>query len=171
MGAGANTSRAVGTGGMATKLAAAQIATQAGCEMIIMDGRASAPFSRLENGERSTLFLATTNPKNAKAQWIIGSLKPKGRLRIDTGAVKALKNGKSLLAAGVTNIEGRFQKGDAIGIYDRANLEIARGLSSYDSQDVHQIKGHQSDKIEDILGYTNGPALIHRDNLVMTPNV
>jgi len=171
MGAGANTDRAVGTGGMATKLAAAQIATQAGCEMIIMDGRASAPFSRLENGERSTLFLATTNPKNARAQWIIGSLKPKGRLRIDAGAVNALKNGKSLLAAGVTNIEGRFQKGDAIGIYDNANLEIARGLSSYDSQKIQLIMGQQSEKIEDILGYTNGPALIHRDNLVMIPNV
>ncbi|CAM3874894.1 glutamate 5-kinase [Litorimonas haliclonae] len=171
MGAGANTDRAVGTGGMATKLAAAQIATQAGCEMIIMDGRAPAPFSRLEGGERSTLFLAATNPKNARAQWIIGSLKPKGSLQIDSGAVKALNSGKSLLAAGVTSLKGNFQKGEAIGIYDTSGVEVARGLSSYDSQDIQKIMGHQSDRIEGTLGYTNGPALIHRDNLVMISHV
>ena len=171
MGTGANTNRAVGTGGMATKLAAAQIATQAGCDMIIMDGGAPSPFSRLENGERSTLFSATTNPKNARAQWIIGSPKPKGRLQVDDGAIKALKNGKSLLAAGVTQLKGSFSKGDAVAICDREGGEIARGLSNYDSRNALQIIGQKSDKIEDILGYTNGPALIHRDNLVMLSNV
>lgn len=171
MGSGANPHRAVGTGGMATKLAAAQIATQAGCEMIIMDGRAPSPLSRLTKGERSTVFLPTTNPKNARAQWIIGSLKPKGRLQIDAGAVKALKNGKSLLAAGVTELTGKFSKGDAVGLFDLAGGEIARGLTSYDSQDIRQIMGRQSDQIEEILGYTNGPTVIHRDNLVMMSNV
>lgn len=171
MGAGANANRAVGTGGMATKLAAAQIATQAGCEMIIMDGRAPSPFSRFESRERSTLFMAATNPKNARAQWIIGSLKPKGRLLIDAGAVKALNSGKSLLGVGVTDLKGNFHKGESIGIYDASGLEIARGLSSYDSHDVQQIMGHQSNKFEDILGYTNGPVLIHRDNLVMISHV
>ena len=171
MGKGANTNRAVGTGGMATKLVAAQIATQAGCDMIIMDGRENSPFSRLEKGERSTLFMAATNPKNARAQWIIGSLKPKGRLQLDDGAVKALKNGKSLLAAGVTQMKGRFQKGDAVGVFDSAGQEIARGLISYGSENAVKIIGLRSDKIEEVLGYTNGAALIHRDNLVMIPNV
>lgn len=171
MGTGANKSRAVGTGGMATKLVAAQIATLAGCDMVIMDGRDNAPFSRLEGGERSTLFLAATNPKNARAQWIIGTLKPKGHLQLDEGAVKALKNGKSLLAAGVTELTGRFQKGDAVGIFDSAEREIARGLISYGSENAAKIIGLHSDKIEEVLGYTNGSALIHRDNLVMISHV
>lgn len=171
MGTGANKSRAVGTGGMATKLVAAQIATLAGCDMIIIDGRDNAPFSRLQAGERSTLFLAATNPKNARAQWIIGTLKPKGRLQVDEGAVKALINGKSLLAAGVAELTGRFQKGDAVGIFDSAEREIARGLISYGSENAAKIIGLQSDKIEEVLGYTNGAALIHRDNLVMISHV
>ena len=156
---------------MATKLVAAQIATLAGCDMVIMDGRDNAPFSRLEGGERSTLFLAATNPKNARAQWIIGTLKPKGHLQLDEGAVKALKNGKSLLAAGVTELTGRFQKGDAVGIFDSAEREIARGLISYGSENAAKIIGLHSDKIEEVLGYTNGSALIHRDNLVMISHV
>jgi len=171
MATGANTVRAVGTGGMATKLVAAQIATQAGCEMIIMDGRKPSPFSRHEQGERSTVFLASTNPKNARSQWILGSLKPKGRLDVDNGATQALQNGKSLLAAGVTGLNGTFTKGDAVGIYDGKGHEIARGLISYDSENVQRIIGLHSEKIEELLGYTNGSALIHRDNLVMISNV
>lgn len=171
MASGANTARAVGTGGMATKLAAAQIATQAGCEMIIMDGRRPSPFFRYAGGERSTVFFASTNPKNARSQWILGSLKPKGRLNVDSGATQALRNGKSLLAAGVTDLNGTFYKGDAVGIYDGTGHEIARGLISYDSKNVRRIMGLHSEKIEEVLGYTNGSALIHRDNLVMIPNV
>lgn len=171
MATGANTARAVGTGGMATKLAAAQIATQAGCEMIIMDGRAPSPFSRLDSGDRSTLFLASTNPKNARAQWIMGTLKPKGRLSVDVGAARALQNRKSLLAAGVTDLQGKFHKGDSVGVYDSSGQEIARGLISYDSDNALKIIGLHSDKIQNILGYTNGSTLVHRDNLVMLSNV
>jgi len=150
-----------------TKLAAAQIATQAGCEMIIMDGANPAPLTRLEKEERHTRFLADTNPRKARAQWISGSLKPKGKLYVDDGAVTALQKGKSLLAAGVTRVEGDFQKGDAVCIYAPHGQEIARGLMSYGSDNSAKIMGLHSDKIEAVLGYTNGSALIHRDNLVM----
>jgi len=167
MGAGANSAASVGTGGMATKLAAAQIATQAGCDMVIMNGEAASPLSRLAAGERFTLFTASTNPKKARAQWILGSLKPKGKLIIDAGALNALTQGKSLLAAGVTMTEGAFNKGDAVSILSSSGNEIARGLVNYNHQNTAVILGHKSHEIERLLGYTNGAALIHRDNLVM----
>jgi glutamate 5-kinase len=167
MGGEPNPEAGVGSGGMVTKLAAAQIATEAGCEMIIMDGAEAAPLTRLVKGERHTRFLADTNPRKARAQWISGSLKPKGILHLDAGAVTALKKGKSLLAAGVTRIEGTFQKGDAVSVYGPNGQEIARGLMSYGSDNGEKIIGLHSDKIEAVLGYTNGSALIHRDNLVM----
>jgi len=167
MGKGANSAASVGTGGMATKLAAAQIATQAGCDMIIMNGKAPLPLSRLANGERFTRFAALTNPKNARAQWILGSLKPKGKVTIDAGALKALYTGKSLLAAGVTSIKGQFNKGDAVSLLSLSGEEIARGLVNYNHHNALKIMGHKSNEIDALLGYTNGAALIHRDNLVM----
>lgn len=168
MGSGANRNAAIGTGGMATKLAAAQIATQAGCAMIIMNGASPSPLSRLEKGERHTLFSPATDPKKARAQWIAGSLKPKGTLFLDEGAVRALSKGKSLLSAGVSRITGEFEKGDAVFIMDKNEVEIARGLIAYNSENTAKIAGLQSDQIKSILGYTNGAALIHRDNLVMS---
>ncbi len=167
MGQGANSKAAVGTGGMATKLVAAEIATQAGCDMIIMNGTLPAPFSRLMQGEKFTLFKAIINPKNARAQWIIGTLKPKGNLYVDDGAVQALREGKSLLAAGIASLSGQFEKGDAVSVITQDGNEIARGIISYNSQNTSSILGLQSDKIEAILGYTNGAAIIHRDDLVM----
>jgi glutamate 5-kinase len=171
MGGHANESASVGTGGMTTKLAAAQIATQAGCEMFILNGHAPHPLARLENGERHSRFAAQTNPRKARAQWIAGSLKPKGDLIIDKGAAKALESGKSLLAAGITDISGRFKKGDAVRILQSDDIEIARGLVNYSSTDAALIMGRHSDGIEALLGYTNGSALIHRDNLVMTTSL
>lgn len=167
MGGGVNAQAAMGSGGMATKLAAAKIATQAGCHMCIMDGRANNPLSRLENGEKCSWFNAQSNPKKARSQWIGGALKPSGTLIIDAGAVKALSLGKSLLAAGVTQISGDFRKGDAVSICDAAGAELARGLIAYDAADAAQILGLKSGDISAILGYDNGAALIHRDNLVM----
>lgn len=167
MGGGVNQNAAVGSGGMATKLAAAQIATQAGCAMIIMDGQAPSPLSRLAKGERNTRFTAATDPKNARAQWIAGSLKPKGKLYLDDGAVRALGKGKSLLSAGVTRIKGKFEKGDAVFILDKSGNEIARGLISYSKKHASQIIGLQSGEIASTLGFDNGAALVHRDNLVM----
>jgi len=152
MGGAPNAAAGVGSGGMATKLAAAQIATQAGCDMIICDGRAVGAL--------------TANPRKARAQWIGGTLKPSGALHIDAGAVKALKKGSSLLSAGVISVSGKFGKGDAVSI-TADGVEIARGLVGYDRIDADRIKGLKSSEITGVLGYENGTALIHRDNLVM----
>ena len=167
MGGGVNAEAAIGSGGMATKLAAAKIATQAGCRMCIMDGRAKSPFTRLKTGERSTWFDPASNPKKARRQWIGGTLKPHGILTIDSGAANALTQGKSLLAAGVINLSGAFSKGDAVSICDETGSELARGLIAYDAVDAAKILGLNSSDIFNALGYDNGAALIHRDNLVM----
>lgn len=167
MGGGVNIEAAMGSGGMATKLAAAKIATQAGCQMCIMDGRANSPLTRLKNGERSSWFEAASNPKKARSQWIGGTLKPHGTLTIDTGAANALTHGKSLLAAGVIKLSGDFNKGDAVSVCNQTGTELARGLIAYDAADAAKILGLKSGDISDVLGYDNGAALIHRDNLVM----
>ena len=167
MGGGVNLQAAVGSGGMATKLAAAKIATQAGCRMCILDGRDSAPLSRLMNGERCTWFDPQNNPHKARRQWIGGTLKTRGSLTVDEGAAKALSKGKSLLAAGVSALDGDFRKGDAVSILTSQGQEIARGLISYDALEAQKILGKNSGDIMSILGYDNGSALIHRDNLVM----
>ena len=167
MGGGINRFSSVGSGGMVTKLSAAKIATKAGCHMCIMDGQDMAPISRLLAGEKSTWFKATDNPKKARQQWIAGSIKPCGVLTIDDGAAKALMSGKSLLAAGVTQITGRFLKGDAVSVKTFEGQEIARGLAAYDAAEAKKLLGVSSGDIINILGYDNGAALIHRDNMVM----
>lgn len=167
MGGGVNTQAAIGSGGMATKLAAARIATHAGCRMCILDGRANNPLSRLQQGAKASWFEAEDNPKKARSQWIGGTLKPNGTLTIDTGAAKALTKGKSLLAAGVTRLCGDFSKGDAVSICNETGSELARGLIAYDAIDARKILGLKSGDISAVLGYDNGAALIHRDNLVM----
>ena len=167
MGGGVNKVAAVGSGGMATKLAAAKIATQAGCRMCIMDGRDNSPLKRLQNGEQCSWLEPESNPKKARRQWIGGTLKPRGVIVIDGGAAKALTKGKSLLAAGVTSITGSFSKGDAVSVCNEAGAEIARGLIAYDAADAIKILGLKSKDILKILGYDNGAAIIHRDNLVM----
>ncbi len=166
MGGAPNAAAGVGSGGMATKLAAAQIATQAGCDMIICDGRDVGALAALDKGARHTRFKAKDNPRKARAQWIGGTLKPSGALHIDAGAATALKKDSSLLPAGVTAIFGQFEKGDAVSIISDG-VEIARGLVGYDFADADKIKGLNSSEISAILGYENGAALIHRDNLVM----
>jgi len=167
MGGGVNSDAAMGSGGMATKLAAAKIATQAGCRMCIMDGRANNPLTRLQNGERISWFEAASNPKKARQQWIGGTLKPHGILTIDQGAAKALTKGKSLLAAGVVSLSGEFNKGDAVSVCNETGTELARGLIAYDAVEALKILGLKSSDISNTLGYDNGAALIHRDNLVM----
>ena len=167
MGGGVNAQAGVGSGGMATKLAAAKIAVQAGCSMCIMDGREAAPLTRLANGERCSWFYAQDNPKKARSQWIGGTLKTVGSIIIDAGAAKALTEGNSLLAAGVSKLEGDFRKGDAVSVLDSEGAELARGIVSYDAADAEKILGLKSKDIERVLGYDNGAALIHRDNLVM----
>lgn len=166
MGGAPNAAAGMGSGGMATKLAAAKIATSAGCDMIICDGRQPGALGALWTGGPHTRFKAKDNPKKARAQWIGGALKPLGTLTVDSGAAKALGAGSSLLPAGVTKISGEFSKGDAVSIHCNGQ-EIARGLIAYDLHEADQIKGLKSAEIAEILGYDNGAAMIHRDNLVM----
>jgi glutamate 5-kinase len=167
MGEGANASAGVGTGGMATKIAAARIAGHAGCGTLITLGRRPSPLLAVEAGERSTLFAPSTTPVAAYKQWIAGSLAPQGTLIVDAGAAKALSSGKSLLPAGVRVVEGRFSKGDAVIVRDAEGREIGRGLARYDAAEAQRIAGAKSADIEAILGYTAGPTLIHADDLAL----
>lgn len=159
---------AYASGGMVTKLEAARIATSAGCQMIICNGQSPAPLSRLEAGAKCTIFAATLSPHTARKQWIAGALSPKGTIRIDDGAARALRAGRSLLPAGVIAVNGQFERGDLIEIEDRAGLVIGHGLSSYGHKDAMAIRGRKSNEIESVLGYRERDEMIHADNLVMS---
>lgn len=158
----------VGTGGMVTKLIAARIAGSAGCATIIASGAEHSPLQRIEDGERATLFLPGMKRRQAKKHWIAGTLKPAGTLRVDAGAARALERGASLLPAGVTDVQGDFDRGAAVIIVDEAGNELARGLVSYDAVETRQIAGRQTGELSQILGYDARSALVHRDNLVRT---
>jgi glutamate 5-kinase len=168
MAGGINRAAAVGSGGMATKLAAARIAASAGCATLIALGARAAPLRAVEDGARATLIEPATTPAAAYKAWIAGSLAPQGAVVIDAGAVQALRTGKSLLPAGVKAVEGRFGKGDAVVVRDEAGVEVARGLSRYDAGDAERIIGARSADIEARLGYTAGPTLIHADDLALS---
>ncbi|WP_299393555.1 glutamate 5-kinase [Pelagibius sp.] len=155
-------------GGMVTKLSAAKVATGAGCRMVITDGQRLHPLAAVMEGARCTWFLASVEPRTARKRWIAGSLKPSGRLRLDAGALSALRSGKSLLPAGVTAVEGTFQRGDAVLVCDPEGREVARGLAAYSAADARRIIGHKSREIEAILGYRGREELIHRDDLVVS---
>ncbi|MGH6956632.1 MAG: PUA domain-containing protein, partial [Caulobacteraceae bacterium] len=136
------------------------------CSTLIALGGREAPLKAVEAGAPSTLFEAAATPAAAYKAWIAGSLDPQGAVVADDGAIRALKAGKSLLAAGVTGVEGRFGKGDAVIVRDREGREVARGLSRYDAADAQRIVGLKSDAIEPALGYSAGP-LIHADDLAL----
>ncbi len=154
-------------GGMRAKIAAARIANQAGCHMVIAQGRDAHPLKTLLAGGACSWFPAKASPQAARKTWIAGTLKPRGALIIDDGAAKALRQGKSLLPAGVKNVEGEFSRGDALRIKTQSGEEIARGLSAYSSENAAQIAGHKSGEIEAILGYRGRTAMIHADDLVI----
>ncbi|MFN3512272.1 MAG: glutamate 5-kinase [Phenylobacterium sp.] len=166
MAGGANAGAGVGTGGMATKLAAARIAQSAGCATIITLGRRPAPLAALEAGEAATVIAPAGTPAAAYKAWIAGSLAPAGELVVDDGAARAITAGKSLLAAGLRGVRGRFGKGDAVAVVSEAGREIARGLARYDSPDALRICGLKSEAIEGALGFTSGP-VIHADDLAL----
>ena len=155
------------SGGMVTKLEAARIATKAGCDMVICDGRPLGPLSRLRDGARSTLFHAGASPLTARKQWIAGALSPKGSLTVDAGALGALRKGRSLLPAGILAVEGQFERGDLIAIHNQDGAVIGHGLSAYSADDANIICGHKSREIETLLGYRGRDEIIHADNLVM----
>ncbi len=156
------------SGGMETKLMAARIATGAGCHMVITNGRAMHPLAALRDGAPCTWFLADANPRTARKRWIAGTLKPTGTLLVDAGAQRALAAGRSLLPAGVTAVQGLFERGDAVIVAGPDGGEIARGLCAYNNEDAGRIAGHKSDEIEQLLGYRGREELIHRDDLVMS---
>lgn len=167
MGGGANADAGVGTGGMATKLAAAQIARSAGCATIIASGQTLSPLAAIRDGAKATLISAPDGPMAAYKQWIAGSLSPAGELRLDAGAVTALKAGKSLLPAGVTAVSGDFEKGDCVRLTDPSGMPVGVGLAAYAAEDAARIRGRRSDEIEAILGYRGASVLIHRDDMVL----
>ena len=154
-------------GGMRTKIEAAKIATTAGTHLLIASGKVAHPLAAVAGGGRCTWFLTPANPVTARKRWIAGSLEPKGTLTIDEGAVKALRQGRSLLPAGVRRIEGSFSRGDAVVVRGPDGHEIGRGLVAYDAEDAERIMGRASGDIADILGFAGRAAMIHRDDLVL----
>ena len=156
------------SGGMVTKLEAARIALGAGCAMIIADGRPAGPIRRLETGERHTGFAPAAGPGTARKRWIASALGSDARIRIDEGAARALRRGKSLLPAGVTAVEGRFRRGDAVRILGPDGAEIAIGLIAYDDDAARRIAGRRSGDIEALIGYKGRDVLVHRDDMAET---
>ena len=157
-----------GTGGMRTKLDAARIAVAAGCRMAITTGHVLHPLRALEDGGRATWFLPAATPQAARKQWIAGSLGAQGALIVDAGAQRALSQGRSLLPAGVTAIEGEFDRGDAVRIVTPDGREIGRGLCAYSAAEGRQIVGRHSSGIEAALGYRGRDEIIHRDDMVLS---
>jgi glutamate 5-kinase len=155
------------SGGMVTKLSAARIAMSAGCRMVIAKGDALHPLAALEAGARATWFIPSSEPRTARKRWIAGAVNPVGALTVDQGAEAALRRGTSLLPAGVTAVEGTFERGDAVIVKSADGRELARGLSAYSSDDARGIAGHKSGEIEAILGYRGRDEMIHRDDMAV----
>ena len=165
LGGGANAEFA--SGGMATKLAAARIATEAGADMLICKGSASRPVSALLDGARYSLFHRRTSPKKARKNWIAGALDPKGQIVVDKGAQNALLKGKSLLPVGILRLSGQFDRGDLVQIINAEGIELGHGLAGYATAEAEKIKGQKSQVIETLLGYEGRAELIHADDLVL----
>lgn len=167
MATGANAAAGVGTGGMATKLAAAQIARSAGCATVIASGLTPHPLKAVTEGARATLITAPATPLAAWKQWIAGSMAPGGSLTLDDGAVRALKSGKSLLPSGVVAVSGDFEKGESLRLLDMTGAVVGLGLAAYPADEIALIRGRHSDEIETLLGYRGPSVVIHRDDLVL----
>jgi glutamate 5-kinase len=166
MAGASNAAAGMGVGGMGAKLEAARIAQSAGCATVITLGRRPSPLAAVEAGARATVIEPAITPAAAYKAWIAGSVAPTGALRVDAGAAAALRRGKSLLAAGLRGVDGRFDKGDAVIVRDEDGREIGRGLARYEAADALRICGLKSDEIEAALGYTSGP-VVHADDLAL----
>ena len=170
MAGGVNTAAGVGSGGMATKLDAARIAMTAGCSTLITlctHASDAGPIAAVTSGAKGTWFLSDLTPETARKQWLAGALRASGSVRVDAGAARALKSGKSLLAAGVTAVAGKFERGDAVDVIDPDGALVARGVSAYSAEDATRLIGRKSDEFETILGFRGRPALIHVDDMVL----
>ena len=154
---------------MTTKLQAADVARRTGADVVIAAGRAPDVIVRAAKGEAvGTRFPALEAPLENRKRWIFGGTAPAGRIKVDSGAARALRErGGSLLPAGVVAVEGNFERGDTVLIIGPKGKELARGIVRYSSADLAQIKGHRSDAIADLLGYTAGPAAVHRNDMIL----
>ena len=158
----------ISSGGMITKIEAAKISMNAGCHMIICDGRLNNPLLKLQKSHTIfSWFKAKDNPLNLRKQWISGALQVKGKITIDDGATKAIKKGYSILPAGIVSTEGDYEKGDLIKIVDQSKTFIGTGLTHFNNSEVELIKGSKSENIETILGYRGKDEVVHRDDLVL----
>ena len=134
--------------------------------MAIANGLSMRPIKNIYEKNSCTWFLPKISKLDARKKWIISSISPKGKLIVDEGAINALKKGKSLLAAGIINVEGKFNKGDHVKIIDKNMNEFARGLSSFTSDEISKIKGQHSNKINELLGYVTKSEVVHKDDMV-----
>jgi glutamate 5-kinase len=165
----AGTASHLGTGGMITKIEAAKLATACGVTVVVAGGREPDIILRLAAGEAlGTSFLPETSRLESRKRWMLSGLSVMGKLVVDSGAALALKNqNRSLLAAGIRQVEGDFQRGDIVNICDPEGVRIGRGITNYSSRDIETIKGSRSDKIITLLGYDYGSEVVHRNNLVV----
>tara|TARA_B100001057_G_scaffold495956_1_gene596123 strand:- start:755 stop:1846 length:1092 start_codon:yes stop_codon:yes gene_type:complete len=155
-----------GSGGMITKLEAASICMNSGCHMFISNGNKDHPIKHMIENKIFTKFVPKISTLAARKKWIVSSLSSSGTIYIDKGAATALRNGKSLLAAGIKMIKGKFNKGENVLILDEDNNKLARGLASFTSLEIEKIKGRQSNEIEKILGYSSKTEVVHKDDMV-----
>jgi glutamate 5-kinase len=166
--AAGGTTNGLGTGGMFTKLQAADLARRSGTTVVIASGSEPNILARLVGGEKlGTWFQPVATSLESRKRYILAGGRASGYARVDDGAVHALHHGRSLLPVGVIAVEGTFERGDTIQVLNADGREIARGMVNYDSDDLIHIRGHQSSEIETILGYTYGDEVIHRNNLVL----
>ena len=156
-----------GSGGILTKLDAAKICMNSGCHMFLANGSKEYPLKRMVNEKTFTHFTPKISSLDARKKWIIGSLSSSAVISVDAGAAKALLNGKSLLAAGIIKVKGTFDKGENVLIVDQNEKQLARGLASFNSEEIDKIKGKQSKEIEKILGYLSKTEIIHKDDMVL----
>lgn len=158
-----------GTGGMSTKIEAAKLATSSGVTVIIANGREADIILRLASGEATgTRFSPMTSKLDSRKRWMLCGLSTKGKLMIDSGAATALRRQKrSLLAAGIKQIESEFDRGDIVDIYDTEGAHLGCGITNYSSNDIRLIKGTHSGKIATLLGFDYGPEVVHRNNLTV----
>ena len=161
-----NSKNSYGSGGILTKLDAAKICMNSGCHMFLANGSKEYPLKRMVKEKTFTHFTPKISSLDARKKWIIGSLSSSAVISVDAGAAKALLNGKSLLAAGIIKVKGSFDKGENVLIVDQNEKQLARGLASFNSEEIDKIKGKQSKEIEKILGYLSKSEIIHKDDMV-----
>jgi glutamate 5-kinase len=166
---GAAPASKVGTGGMVTKIEAAEKATDAGVRVVIAYGREPDVIVRLASGESlGTHFLPTSTKIESRKRWMISGLCTRGKLIVDPGAAQALKKqNRSLLAAGVLKVEGKFGRGDIVAVYDKEGTQLGCGITNYSAADIGVIRGARSEKIAGLLSVDYGPEVVHRNNLAL----